>query len=342
MNPQVKSWLRAGWVAQTETLRLWHRRASIDRVAERCSAPTRPWGQPWAAGSYVVELNFAGMGWHDTESSLDWTPGRFYESRLGRWISPDPAGVAAADPSNPQSFNQYAYVLNNPTSNIDPLGLDGCDPEFDTVCPGSGSECSITDAECNPGMCDPDVACSPNPPGGEGGAIPPGVGSGGYPPAGLGGIGIWGGGMGSGPLSGDYGVGLPPLSGGGGLPCDFGTCSGVNVPGSNGFAPAAAAAVPAVGACLASGVCEAVAGGILVGVVVGAGAAALQHYIQNRGEQKMIRDVARGVGVDARELGDAVEAYKRIHGIPDNVNLSYAEMWILAEEVKQGVWKGTK
>jgi RHS repeat-associated protein len=41
----------------------------------------------------------------------------------GRWIQPDPAGVGAVDPSNPQSWNRYAYVLNNPLSNIDPTGL---------------------------------------------------------------------------------------------------------------------------------------------------------------------------------------------------------------------------
>lgn len=35
-----------------------------------------------------------------------------------------------------------------------------------------------------------------------------------------------GGGLGDGPLSGDYGVGLPPPGGAGGPPCDFGTCAG--------------------------------------------------------------------------------------------------------------------
>ena len=39
---------------------------------------------------------------------------------MGRWLSPDPL---AGDVSNPQSLNRYAYVLNNPTSLIDPLGL---------------------------------------------------------------------------------------------------------------------------------------------------------------------------------------------------------------------------
>jgi len=41
-----------------------------------------------------------------------------------RWISPDPAGVAVADPSNPQTWNRYAYVVNNPLQFTDPTGLE--------------------------------------------------------------------------------------------------------------------------------------------------------------------------------------------------------------------------
>ena len=36
---------------------------------------------------------------------------------------PDPAGLGAVDPTNPQSWNRYAYVLNNPLSSVDPTGL---------------------------------------------------------------------------------------------------------------------------------------------------------------------------------------------------------------------------
>ena len=40
----------------------------------------------------------------------------------GRWLSPDPAGRRAADPTRPQTWNRYAYVENNPLSYVDPDG----------------------------------------------------------------------------------------------------------------------------------------------------------------------------------------------------------------------------
>jgi RHS repeat-associated protein len=60
----------------------------------------------------------------DSESNLDHTLFRQYSSSLGRWMAPDPAGLAAVDPTNPQSWNRYAYVLNNPLELVDPFGLD--------------------------------------------------------------------------------------------------------------------------------------------------------------------------------------------------------------------------
>jgi RHS repeat-associated protein len=41
----------------------------------------------------------------------------------GRWMSPDPTGGRLA---NPQTFNKYSYVVNNPLSFTDPLGLWHC------------------------------------------------------------------------------------------------------------------------------------------------------------------------------------------------------------------------
>ena len=41
-------------------------------------------------------------------------------------MSPDPLGNAVADPTNPQSWNMYSYVLNNPLGFVDPTGYDWC------------------------------------------------------------------------------------------------------------------------------------------------------------------------------------------------------------------------
>jgi hypothetical protein len=47
-------------------------------------------------------------------------------SPKGRWSEPDPAGLAAVNPSVPQSWNRYAYVENEPLNLEDPVGLFTC------------------------------------------------------------------------------------------------------------------------------------------------------------------------------------------------------------------------
>ncbi|HKV25234.1 MAG TPA: RHS repeat-associated core domain-containing protein [Candidatus Acidoferrum sp.] len=59
----------------------------------------------------------------DNETGLDNFGARFNDSSFGRFMSPDPEG-AGASPVAPQSWNAYAYVLNNPLNLIDPNGLD--------------------------------------------------------------------------------------------------------------------------------------------------------------------------------------------------------------------------
>ena len=66
---------------------------------------------------------FAGME-RDSPSGLARTIFRQFSSNYGRWLSPDPYN-GSYDLANPQSLNRYAYVFNNPTNYIDPLGLDG-------------------------------------------------------------------------------------------------------------------------------------------------------------------------------------------------------------------------
>lgn len=62
----------------------------------------------------------------DSESNLDNFEARYYSSQIGRMQSPDPLSVSSnmADSENPQSWNMYSYVLNNPLSATDPDGLD--------------------------------------------------------------------------------------------------------------------------------------------------------------------------------------------------------------------------
>ncbi|MGH9472665.1 MAG: RHS repeat-associated core domain-containing protein, partial [Terriglobales bacterium] len=67
-------------------------------------------------------MHFAGSE-HDSESNLEHFWFRQYSNTQGRWLSPDPAGLAAANPADPQSWNRYAYVENQPLTMIDPLGL---------------------------------------------------------------------------------------------------------------------------------------------------------------------------------------------------------------------------
>ncbi len=100
-----------------------------------------PFGETYAQ-SGSVDFSFTGMN-QDVEQSAN--PATLYDFPAreygvqGRWPSPDPAGLAAGDTSNPQSWNRYAYVLNNPLALVDPSGL-------------GPQEC---DEEPNPADCDP-------------------------------------------------------------------------------------------------------------------------------------------------------------------------------------------
>ena len=93
----------------------------------------------FTSGGYAFTVNPG----ENQGSGLDDFMFRRYSPGQSRWISPDPAGLASVDPTNPQTWNRYAYVANNPLSFVDPSGLllagpggcnliDGCGaPGFD-------------------------------------------------------------------------------------------------------------------------------------------------------------------------------------------------------------------
>ena len=60
----------------------------------------------------------------DSESGLDYFGARYYGSNMGRFMSPD--APVDQHPSDPQSWNLYSYVRNNPLSNTDPTGNYDC------------------------------------------------------------------------------------------------------------------------------------------------------------------------------------------------------------------------
>jgi RHS repeat-associated protein len=101
-----------------------------------------PFGETYAQ-SGTPDISFTGQN-ADTSSSLYDFLFREY-SNQGRWPAPDPAGLGAVDPSNPQSWNRYSYVLNGPLNLIDPLGLDcvdvvNPDNSISTTCTVNGDD----------------------------------------------------------------------------------------------------------------------------------------------------------------------------------------------------------
>ena len=78
-----------------------------------------PYGEQIAGGSTTTH-KFTGKE-HDAESGLDDFEARYFSSSLGRFQSPDQPG-ADQQPDDPQSWNLYSYVRNNPTGNVDPSG----------------------------------------------------------------------------------------------------------------------------------------------------------------------------------------------------------------------------
>ncbi len=68
-----------------------------------------------------VRQKFTGYE-RDIESSLDFAQARMYNFQHGRFTAVDPL-LASGMPGNPQTWNRYTYVLNNPLYWVDPTGL---------------------------------------------------------------------------------------------------------------------------------------------------------------------------------------------------------------------------
>lgn len=122
----------ADWVG-TERMRV----NSTQSPQETCTS--LPFGDMQSCtGTDESPMHFTGQQW-DSEDNLTASWFRSNSTTQGRWGSMDPAGLAAVDPTNPQTWNRYAYVTNNPISFIDPLGLYMANPCYnDPTCGGDG------------------------------------------------------------------------------------------------------------------------------------------------------------------------------------------------------------
>jgi RHS repeat-associated protein len=86
-----------------------------------------PYGESWYAQNSTTNWQFTSYQ-RDGESGNDYAMARSYVNRLARFSSPDPAGLSAFNPADPQTLNRYSYVYNVPVSLADPSGLgpDDC------------------------------------------------------------------------------------------------------------------------------------------------------------------------------------------------------------------------
>ena len=80
-----------------------------------------PFGDSWYQANTSTKWMFTDQE-RDAESGLDELGRRYYGSSIGRFTSIDPIMISSRRLFNPQIWNMYSYVGNDPLNSIDPLG----------------------------------------------------------------------------------------------------------------------------------------------------------------------------------------------------------------------------
>ena len=94
-----------------------------------------PFGTEYViTGAGINRYKFTGKE-RDSESGLDMFGARYYGSSLGRFASLDPK-ASSAHIGDPQSWNRYSYVGNNPLAFIDPDGKEKLKVTLTVYIPG--------------------------------------------------------------------------------------------------------------------------------------------------------------------------------------------------------------
>lgn len=122
----------AGTVSYIEPDHLGSPRVVIDPVADtaiwkwdlkgEAFGATAPEEDPDGNGTaFTLDLRFPGQR-YDAATGLNYNYFRDYEPGTGRYVQSDPIGLDGG-------LSTYAYVGGNPISYVDPLGLEGVDPQ---------------------------------------------------------------------------------------------------------------------------------------------------------------------------------------------------------------------
>ncbi len=81
-----------------------------------------PWGRVFQEQGTRQSEVALGLDWQVNDVLIP-SATREYNFRVYRWMTPDPGGRKVVKLNDPQTWNMYAYVTNNPTSLNDPSGL---------------------------------------------------------------------------------------------------------------------------------------------------------------------------------------------------------------------------
>jgi RHS repeat-associated protein len=94
-----------------------------------------PYGEEWTNGTAAQDGETKKFTSHERDrdpsgtgaNELDYMHARFYSAEVGRFLSVDPTLVLKTTMPNPQMWNRYSYVVNNPLRFTDPDGRYGND-----------------------------------------------------------------------------------------------------------------------------------------------------------------------------------------------------------------------
>ena len=274
----------------------------------------------------------------DDESGLDNFGARYNSSNMGRFMSPDPRDASGlAHMTDPQSWNGYSYVRNNPLNATDPTGMilqlaGDIQADESALCAIAGSDCSFLYYSAGP---DGTVSVGAERP------APDAVMTQGFKEI----------------LVMIYSPHLfvfeAKILGKNHYEYEFYQPTKVTVNGAPSEAALGGVLVlgrrlglrAALGeaGCIIAEPCGAGEATAVTAIGLGLIAAPTvidlyRHFSKGGQEQERIRSAAREAGVDVYQLGAAIEAYKGANGIPHDATFGYRKILEIAKQLKSGDW----